>query len=194
MNQTPASNETKIGILSHTELNLYEIKALKLTWEYLLDHQSDELNAVLINKAHKFGFDYIYEWAGKYRTNTPVVGNIEPPAPYLIPELMINLFNDLNFKLINFNLNNLEDIVKLLAWFEYRFIFIHPYHNTNGRMGRLISNFILLRLGYPILDYSNRSENRKDYIHAMQEADLRNFEFLEIFIAKELNKALLRTP
>jgi Fic family protein len=57
-------------------------------------------------------------------------------------------------------------------------------------MGRLISNFILLRLGYPILDYSNRSENRKEYIHAMQEADVKNFELLEIFIAKELNKAL----
>jgi len=103
---------------------------------------------------------------------------------------MINLFNDLNYKLNNFDADNLEELVKLLAWFEYRFIFIHPFQNTNGRMGRLLTNYILIKLGYPILDYSNRSENRSSYITAMQEADEKDFENLELFIASELNKAL----
>jgi Fic family protein len=190
MNKTPASNETKLGILDHAELNKHEIKGLKNTWEYLVSHQEETMDTLLINKAHKFGFDFLYNWAGKYRTSTPLVGNLEPPAPHLIPELMINLFNDLIYRLNNFDSDNLEELVKLLAWFEYRFIFIHPYPNTNGRTSRLLTNYILLKLGYPILDYSNRSENRAAYIQAMQEADEKNFENLEIFIAEELNKAL----
>lgn len=190
MNKTPASNETKLGILDYAQLNKHEIKGLKNTWDYLVDHQEDALDSTLVNKAHNDGFSFLYDWAGKYRTTRPLVGNLEPPAPHLIPELMINLFGDLNYKLENLDADNLEDLVKLLAWFEYRFIFIHPYPNTNGRMGRLLTNYILLKLGYPILDYSNRSENRTAYIQAMQEADEKNFEKLEIFIAEELNKAL----
>lgn len=189
MNKTPASNETKLGILDHAELNQNEAVGLKKTWDYLYDHQEDVLDTILVNKAHKSGFDFLYHWAGKYRITTPLVGNLEPPAPHLIPELMINLFNDLNYKLNNLH-DDLVELVKLLAWFEYRFIFIHPYPNTNGRMGRLLTNYILIKLGYPILDYSNRSENRDAYIKSMQEADQMNFENLEIFIAKELNKAI----
>jgi fido (protein-threonine AMPylation protein) len=46
---------------------------------------------------------------------------------------MINLYNDLDYRITALDANNLEDLVHLLAWFEHRFIFIHPYANTNGR-------------------------------------------------------------
>jgi Fic family protein len=190
MNQTLASNETKLGILNHEELNKHEAKGLKNTWEFLVSHQEEVFDTLLVNQAHKYGFNFLYDWAGKYRITTPLVGNLQLPPPHLITEQMINLFNDLNYKLDNLDKQNLEDLVKLLAWFEHRFIFIHPYTNTNGRMARLLVNYILLKLGYPILDYSNRSENRTSYIKAMQEADHNDFERLEIFIAQELNKSL----
>ncbi|MDA1020290.1 MAG: Fic family protein [Cyanobacteria bacterium] len=190
MNQTPASNETKLGILDHVELNQHEAVGLKKTWDFLLNNQSDDLDSLLINKAHKHGFDFLYEWAGKYRTTTPLVGNLEPPAPHQITELMINLFNDLNYRTNEIDVDNLEKVVQLLAWFEHKFIVIHPYSNTNGRMGRLLTNFILLRLGYPLLDYSNRSEDRASYIQAMHDADNKDYERLETFIAEELSKAI----
>lgn len=190
MNKTPASNETKLGLLDHAELNKYEAVGLKKTWDYLLDHQNDNLDSLLVNQAHKYGFDFLYEWAGKYRTTTPLVGNLEPPAPHQITELMINLFGDLNYRINEIDADNLEDLVKLLAWFEHKFIVIHPYPNTNGRMGRLLANFILLRLGYPLLDYSNRSDDRASYIKAMQEADAKDYARLETFIAEELKKSI----
>ncbi|MFZ4085779.1 MAG: Fic family protein [Vampirovibrionia bacterium] len=190
MNETPASNETKLGILNHHELNKHELIGLKQVWDYLITHKQSSLDSLLVNKAHKEGFDFLYEWAGKYRINTPLVGNLEPPAPHFIPELMINLFNDLDYRLNFLNADNLEELVKLLAWFEYRFIFIHPYANTNGRMGRLLTNYVLIKLGYPILDYSNRSEHRGEYIQAMRNADNKDFEGLQMIIAKELEKAL----
>lgn len=39
MNQTPASNETKLGILDHVELNQHEAVGLKKTWDFLLNNQ-----------------------------------------------------------------------------------------------------------------------------------------------------------
>jgi Fic family protein len=60
-------------------------------------------------------------------------------------------------------------------------------------MGRLLANYILLKIGYPILNYSNRSASRAAYIQAMCEADNNDFKNLEIFIANEMKEALIAT-
>lgn len=190
MNQTPATNETMLGILSHEDLNQYEALGLKKTWDYLVEQQQEDFTSLLVNQAHRHGFGFLYDWAGKYRTTTPMVGSLEIPAPHLITELMHNLFADLKYRIENLNADNFAELIKLLSWFEYKFIAIHPYTNTNGRMGRMLSNYILLKLGYPILDYSNRSSDRSAYIDAMRQADNRNYSDLEILIAKELKQAL----
>jgi|GEM_PF-1989472 len=190
MNQTPASNETKLGILNHNDLSEQEAVGLTRTWDYLIKHQDENLNAQLINDAHKYGFDFLYTWAGKYRTTTPLVGNIEPPAPHLIRELTHNLFEDLNYRIKEINADDLSSVVKLLAWFEHKYIVIHPYTNTNGRMGRMLSNYILIRLGYPLISYSNRSSNREAYIEAIRAADAKNYNPLEIQIATELKQSI----
>ncbi len=57
-------------------------------------------------------------------------------------------------------------------------------------MGRLLANFILIKLNFPPLQYANRSEDRKKYIEAMHKADDNDFEQLENFIADELDKAI----
>jgi fido (protein-threonine AMPylation protein) len=191
MNQTPASNETKLGILNHNDLNEHEALGLKKTWDFLIAHREVELSSQLVNQAHKEGFGFLYQWAGKYRTTTPIVGNLEPPAPHLITELTHNLFEDLKYRLKELDADNLESVVKLLTWFEHRFIVIHPYANTNGRMGRMLSNYILIKLGFPLLNYSNRSSNRDEYINAVRQADDKNYSPLEILIAKELEHAIL---
>lgn len=190
MNHTPASNETKLGILSFDELNAYEFKALKNVWEYLVNKKSEPLTSSLLNKAHKFGFVFLYGWAGRYRVTTPLVGQLQVPPPHIIPELMKNLFDDLRARVEFLDKNNLRHVVEMVAWFEYRFIWIHPYQNTNGRMGRLLSSVVLNRLGYPPLIYVNRSEHRKAYIKAMNNADRGSFSALENFIAAELDQAM----
>jgi hypothetical protein len=60
MNKTPASNETKLGILGHTELNQHEVIGLKKTWDFLYESQKEKFDSLLVNKAHKFGFDFLY--------------------------------------------------------------------------------------------------------------------------------------
>ncbi|MFM7457455.1 MAG: Fic family protein [bacterium] len=190
MNQTPASNETKLGILNHEELNLNEALALKKTWELLNQSYDSALDQLLLQQAHKHGFDFLYPWAGKYRLSSPMLGELVLAEAYQVPSLMKLLFDDLNFRLSKLNHNDIKEVIKLISWFEHRFICIHPFANTNGRMGRLLSNLILVKLGYPPLKYTNRSENRDKYIAAMRAADRKNFLALESLIASELEEVI----
>lgn len=53
--------------------------------------------------------------------------------------------------------------------FHYRFVRIHPFDDGNGRMARLLMNFILMKYGYPPAIIP--TEQRKEYIDALREAD-----------------------
>ena len=60
--------------------------------------------------------------------------------------------------------------VELAALFHYRYIRIHPFEDGNGRIARLIVNFILARHNYPMVVV--RSRKKKDYLEALHRADL----------------------
>lgn len=57
----------------------------------------------------------------------------------------------------------------LAANFHQRFELIHPFEDGNGRVGRLIFNFILLRNGYPPILFLY--QNRLRYFNALNQAD-----------------------
>lgn len=40
----------------------------------------------------------------------------------------------------------LAEVISLLAWFQHRFVWIHPFNDYNGRVARLLTNLLLLNL------------------------------------------------
>jgi Fic family protein len=60
------------------------------------------------------------------------------------------------------------------AVFHHEFVAIHPFDDGNGRMGRILMNFILMRAGYPPAVIPIKL--RKKYYRALSEADIGNFE------------------
>jgi Fic family protein len=61
--------------------------------------------------------------------------------------------------------------IELAALFHYRYIRIHPFEDGNGRIARLLVNYILLKHGYPMVVV--RTDDRKNYLEILHQCDLR---------------------
>jgi Fic family protein len=70
------------------------------------------------------------------------------------------------------------------ADFHYKFIRIHPFDDGNGRMARMLMNFILMQYGYPPVII--KTGEKVQYIAALEQADAGIFEpFIEFIINNE---------
>lgn len=76
-----------------------------------------------------------------------------PPNPIQIPELMEKLLKETRAS----KLHPIEET----ALFHLKFEGIHPFIDDNGRTGRLLMNFMLMRHGYPPIDV--KFKYRKKY-------------------------------
>lgn len=65
------------------------------------------------------------------------------------------------------------------ATFHGYFIYLHPFRDGNGRMGRLLSNKILLKAGHPIVIIPR--EAKDDYIRALKLFHSDSIEYLVSF-------------
>lgn len=134
--------------------------------------------------------------AGKYRTIDVTVGDYEPPHYSRIPELIQNLGDDLSERLRHLPSSEQEEqflaeVISLLAWFQNRFVWIHPFRDYNGRVARLLTNLLLLNLDFPILEIkADTGEDREAYIKAMKRADQHDYKELEALLAAALRESL----
>ncbi|MEQ1665907.1 MAG: Fic family protein, partial [Bdellovibrionales bacterium] len=67
----------------------------------------------------------------------------------------------------------------LSAIFHYMFVTIHPFMDGNGRLARLLSNYILLESGFEAIKYSSVEKffeaNRKQYYNQLQQHQAHQF-------------------
>ena len=79
--------------------------------------------------------------------------------------------------------------VELAALLLHKFSQAHPFSDGNGRVGRLLMNLVLIRLGYPFI--TNISfRDRERYLNSLQEADLGNTRQLVRLVARSVETAL----
>lgn len=194
--------DTAFGIIPRSKVVQLEKEGVKKALEYIikLSQKRAQITPQLIRDIHKEGFGFIFpDWAGKFRTEQVTVGKHEPPHYSLIPELVKNLCDDLLKQLHHVSSTKQEEqflaeVISLLAWFQHRFVWIHPFKDYNGRVARLITNLLLLNLGFPILEIqAETGKDRETYIAAMKAADQHNYSKLEDLFVKALKESLEKT-
>ena len=109
--------------------------------------------------------------AGQYKTRPNSVitrygDRLEYASPEETPSLMADLVDWYNKAEQEGKLSPVE----LAALFHYRYIRIHPFEDGNGRIARLMVNFILTRHNYPMVVV--RSRKKSEYLEALHQADL----------------------
>lgn len=190
-----------MGILSKSKLLILELEGTKRGLEFIgklfSDKKRVEITSELILEIHRQSFEWIFpEWAGKYRTIRVEFSGKESVLPHKIYELIVNLCKDTEERLKNLDSRSrdyLEKVVGLVAWFQHRFVWIHPFQDYNGRTARMLTIVILLKLGLPPIEIQAETGlDRKRYLKAMYAADEGNYEKLEELMTKALNESLTK--
>lgn len=116
----------------------------------------------LIKRAHELTYAEAKNPAmrGNYRDSEVEITGIDfQPAPAMyIPERMRELVESCS--------RSKRHPAIVAALFHLEFESIHPFVNANGRTGRLISNFLLMRAGYEPVNI--QAESRARYIAAIR--------------------------
>lgn len=86
-----------------------------------------------------------------------------PPAKEQVPNLMM-------YFVYNYNNDNNDDIFYKIANYHINFESIHPFEDGNGRTGRLLMNFELLKNNLPPIVIPN--EERAKYFEFLRSNDI----------------------
>ncbi|MFC3771760.1 Fic family protein [Paenibacillus sp. GCM10012303] len=132
-------------------------------------HRNIELTEYVIKSVHQFVLKNIDDAnAGCYRMmNVFISGSPHTPPHFtLVPEQMAQLaqwyeaYKDILHPMV------------LAAEFHFKFVYIHPFSDGNGRTARLLMNLILMKHGYPPAIVKAASEARLNYYESLEEASM----------------------
>lgn len=129
----------------------------------------DILTEGFVRKLHVKMFGKVWKWAGTYRHSGKNIG-VDWER---IPEEIAKLLGDTRFWIDE----RLMPDDEIGARFHYRFELIHPFHNGNGRHGRLLTDLVMERkLGAERFSWGGANPSwdknvRKRYIEAIQDVD-----------------------
>lgn len=149
---------------------IHEIINHKKAFDFILDYKEDITKAfilelhrlVVINTLRQ---DLVSQ-IGRYRTVQVFVGRSIPPNPSEVPNQMARLL-----RWYSTNKKKLHPLV-LASYFHSEFEKVHPFVDGNGRVGRLLMNFIFYRNKFPMINIPKK--RRFKYYEALQNAQYKN--------------------
>ncbi|MBU0667701.1 Fic family protein [Patescibacteria group bacterium] len=169
---------------------VFEAKNLAQVSNYIKTKAKEmEINEETILLLHKILITNINEEiAGRFRQEGEYVrvGTYIAPAPEHVKRLI-------GQNIINYNSDNETYFTDKIARFHLEFEHTHPFIDGNGRIGRVLINYQLLRLGFPPVII--RDKEKKDYYRAFTEYDeksqtKRMEKIISLALMESLNKRL----
>lgn len=104
------------------------------------------------------GYPLPDKYRGKIRDCLVRVGNYVHDIP--TDEIMDQFIVGLELELRELDVGDLEAVLRFAARQHYDFELIHPFRDGNGRVGRLLVNYILVYCGYEPLIFTNHDKHR----------------------------------
>ena len=160
-------NDNSFKIEGKEPREIYEAinhkKALELVLKCI--ENKDELDEKKKKKINETINKDIKDTAG-YRTVQVFIRGSEhiPPSPEKIPKLM-------NYFIYNYN-HDTEDIYTKIAKYHIEFEKIHPFEDKNGRTGRLLINYELIKNDLPPIVITK--DDRVKYFELIRNNDIKN--------------------
>lgn len=131
---------------------------------------TSEISAEWLRTVHgRIAGDLFPDWAGRFRTTDVQVGTHSPPPAHDVSVRVRDFCLDLEERLRH--AGNAQSVAELLAWADWRFQWIHPFKDFNGRVGRILLVALAFRLGLPPVDPAGSQEGKADYFAALRAAD-----------------------
>ncbi|MCK4524365.1 Fic family protein [candidate division WOR-3 bacterium] len=168
-----------------SEREIFETKNLARIVSYIdKKAKEQELNFDVILFLHKMLLSNIQDdVAGRFRKDTEWV-RVANHIAVNPKEISANLEE----MLIEYNSKSHENIIKKIALFHLTFEYIHPFVDGNGRIGRVLNNYILIREGFVPINI--KFVERKTYYKSFKEFDKnRATKIMEGLVGKALTNS-----
>lgn len=147
------------------------------------NYQTENFSVDNIKALHKELMKDLAQWTddslygpGRYKLfeNVTVRGNGKIHTyllPAEVPNAMDELVNEINSRLANVDVLSVDrHPIVIATYFHQQFLNrIHPFNDGNGRIGRLFTNLIILKLGYPPIFI--KEIDRKEYLECLKRQD-----------------------
>jgi len=168
-----------------SEREIFEAKNLARVVEYIgKKAKEQELNLETILLLHKMLISNIRDdVAGRFRKENEWVrvGSHIAVDPKEVTERLEKMFAE-------YNATSYENIIKRIARLHLVFEHIHPFIDGNGRIGRVINNYLLFREGFVPINI--KFIDRKMYYEAFTEFDLTGAtEIMEEIVGRALTNS-----
>ncbi len=152
-----------------SEREIFEAKNLARVVSYIEKKAKEqELDLDVILTLHKMLISNIRDdVAGRFRKDDEwvrVASHIAPD-PKEVVERLQKMF-------VKYYSSSHENIIKRVALLHLTFEYIHPFVDGNGRIGRVINNYLLIREGFVPINI--KFIDRKMYYEAFKEFDQKN--------------------
>lgn len=147
-----------------------------------LVNSKKEISQEIIQKIHEFVTKGILKNPGQYRTENVTITGVKIRSPSFLKIV----------RLIDEYIQNIQKLklqtIKKAAYIHHEFVRIHPFLDGNGRVARLLTNFYLMKQGYPPIVI--QKEDRKNYYKSLNKADHGNLSDFATFIARVVNESI----
>lgn len=165
-----------------SEREIFEAKNLARVVTYIdTKAKEKELSINVILMLHKMLISNIRDdIAGRFRQDQEYVrvGSHIAPDPRVVVDRLEKMLSEFNAES---HINIIKRIAKLHLVFEH----IHPFVDGNGRIGRVVNNYLLIREGFVPINIKFIERNK--YYEAFQEFDLKGAtKIMEEIVGKAL--------